>query len=583
MNEPDEPRPHGDVAPTSLVAAATVPHWPPLIPRAVDYPDCPVTAIPIGAARRYGDRTAFVDGDRRLTYAELLAHAERVAAALQSAGVGAGETVAVHLPNRLDYPVVYYGALLAGAVFSPANPMLPADQLAHQLDDCAAVVVIGDAAGRAARDAAVGSCPRLRLVIDLDGVVAPRSAGASAGTATPYPEWAASVPVARQPVPRAGGDLAHLAYTGGTTGRSKGVRLTQRNVVVNVVQTALWPSGALPELRGSGLELHQPPGAAELYPLTPGIGAVVNLAPWYHVMGNIGLLNAMVALGITVVIERRFEPRRYLEQCERWQVTMLAGAPPVFNSLLQVPDHRSFRLAQVRYVGSGAAPLPVTTIASLQEWLPAAVVAEGYGMTESTSGSVANPTARGALRKVGSVGVPHPDSAVLVAAPGGPPVPLARNAEGEVWLRGPQVMEGYHRQPGETAEVLVDGWLRTGDIGIVDDDGYLSIVDRAKDMLLYNGYNVYPRELEELLLTHPDVTAAAVVGEPHPIAGELPVAFVVARQGTAVDADAIVEFVAARVVPYKKLRRVEVVAELPVSAAGKVLRRELRQRLQRDE
>jgi long-chain acyl-CoA synthetase len=224
--------------------------------------------------------------------------------------------------------------------------------------------------------------------------------------------------------------------------------------------------------------------------------------------------------------------------------------------------------------------MPHEMINALQRRLPDAVIAEGYGLTEVTMGATLSPTWRSGVRKVGSVGVPAFDTEVKVVPPEGGEEPLPANTPGEVCIRGPQVMTGYHHRPEDTAAVLIEGWLHTGDVGVLDDDGYLSIVDRKKDMLLYKGYNIYPRELEELLMALPEVASAAVVGRRSAEAGELPVAFVVRAPGhDAVDPDGLREAVNAQVVPYKRLRELRFVDEIPVSAAGKVLKRALREQL----
>jgi long-chain acyl-CoA synthetase len=219
-------------------------------------------------------------------------------------------------------------------------------------------------------------------------------------------------------------------------------------------------------------------------------------------------------------------------------------------------------------------------INALRRRFPDAVIAEGYGLTEVTMGATLSPSFRSGLRKVGAVGVPVFDSEVKIVPAEGGEQALPTGTEGEVCIRGPQVMAGYHQRPEETAAVLVDGWLHTGDIGVLDEDGYLSIVDRKKDMLLYKGYNVYPRELEELLIAHPAVANAAVVGRRSDQVGELPVAFVVrAAGGTEIGSAELMEAVNARVLPYKRLRELRFVEQIPVSAAGKILKRELRKQL----
>jgi long-chain acyl-CoA synthetase len=266
-----------------------------------------------------------------------------------------------------------------------------------------------------------------------------------------------------------------------------------------------------------------------------------------------------------MTIHQRFDPGHYLHDVARYRATGIGGAPAIFVALLRHPDIDAVDLSSVRGISSGAAPLPVEVIEELKARFPDAVIGEGYGLTEVTMGATANPSWQSGVRKVGTVGVPVFDTEVTLV-------------DGEVCIRGPQVMRGYHNRPDATDDILVDGWLHSGDVGAIDDDGYLSIVDRKKDMLIYKGYNVYPRELEELLFQHPGVANAAVVGRYDVAVGDLPVAFVVLAEGEH-DADAVRAWVNERVVPYKKLREIHAVDQIPVSAAGKVLRRELRDRL----
>ncbi len=536
---------------------------PPGLSRSLDYPRVPPGAVLLGSARRWPDRVAWIDesAGRRLTYGEAAARAAQFANALRSHGIGRGDVVAVHAPNCIDYPIVYYGILLAGATFSPTNPLLPPDDLAFQLTDCGARVVvtwsIAAPAIAAVRDRipaeyVIGIATSEHVDVELEAFLA--------GQPTEAPPVDHDVDK----------DLAHLAYTGGTTGRSKGVEVPYRNVVVNSLQYACWGTGSVPVVdSGGGLVLDQI-GSEDEWPARLGEGIAINLTPWFHAMGTIGGLNVTTLLGATLVLHLRFDPGRYLEDAERFRITSMGGAPPIYVALLAHPDIDKRDLSSVLAISSGAAPLPVEVIEELYRRFPNARIGEGYGLTEVTMGATTNPSWRSGLRKVGTVGVPVFDTEIKLIE------------GGEVCIRGPQVMRGYHNRPDATAEVLDDdGWLRTGDIGVIDDDGYLTIVDRKKDMLIYKGYNVYPRELEEVLFQHPAVANAAVVGKRDVAVGELPVAFVVLRDPAA-DPQEVLGWVNSRVTPYKKLRDIRVVDAIPVSAAGKVLRRELREVVERD-
>ncbi|MFL6145859.1 MAG: class I adenylate-forming enzyme family protein [Labedaea sp.] len=513
-------------------------NWPPGFGPGLDYPEVPAWAILAGSARRYGDRIAFARNGVALSYAELADRAARLANGLIAQGVRPGDRVALRMPNCLEYPVAYYGVLLAGAVFVPLNPLLPEPAAAAQLADAGAVLT----------------------------VTAPDVPGLCEGRSSTPPRIDLDLY----------NDLAHLAYTGGTTGVSKGVRLPHRNVVVNALQYSCWATGSVPALDSDGGLYLDKIGPEQEWPVPLGGGVTINLTPWFHAMGTIAGLNVPILTGTTLVLHDRLDPAAYLADAERLRVTTIGGAPALFAALLAHPDISKRDLSSVRGIGSGAAPMPIEMSKRLYDLAPDAVISEGYGLTEVTMGATSGPSFRSGVRKIGTVGVPTFDTEIQVIAEDGAPVPTGER--GEVCIRGPQVMSGYHNRPEATAEVLVDGWLRTGDIGVLDDEGYLSIVDRKKDMLLYKGYNVYPRELEEILAAHDGVLAAAVVGRPDQAVGELPVAFVV-RARPDLSAAELMGAVNDQVVAYKRLREVYFVEQIPVSAAGKILKRELRDRL----
>jgi long-chain acyl-CoA synthetase len=496
-----------------------------------------VGAILAGSAHRFGPRAAVRHGGKEMSYRQLWQHACQFANALAERGIGRGDVVALRMPNCLAFAVSYYGILLAGATVVPVNPGLSAVQVAAQIADAGAVLTVtADDVPALCSDAAT-TPPR----VDID---------------TRH-------------------DLAHLAYTGGTTGQSKGVRLTHRNVLVNVVQHGCWHHGSLPALDGAGRLVLDQVGSEREWPVRLGTGSMINVMPWYHAMGTIAGLGVPVLAGMTINLLDQFDPCDYLAAAERHRVTYLAGAPTMYARLLDCPDIGIRDLSSVRAIGSGGAPLPVETIHELRRRFPDAVICEGYGLTEATMG-VSNPPANASqLHKPGTVGVAMFDTEIMITDGGSAPLPPGR--PGEVCVRGPQVMEGYHNRPAATDEVLVDGWLHTGDIGVLDGDGYLTIVDRAKDVVIYKGYNVYPRELEELLLAHPAVAAAAVVGRPDRVAGELPVAFVVPAGD--LDPKGLKAVINDKVAPYQRLREIHLADALPLSPAGKVLKRALREQL----
>lgn len=515
--------------------------WPVGLPRSLDYPAVPVGAILAGSARRFGTRTAFRHETDELSFAELWRRACRCANTLAGQGIGRGSHVAVRMPNCLAYPVAYYGVLLAGATVVPISPLLPEQQAAHQIWDADAAITL-TAADIAVLCANASDTPP-DVTVDVEH------------------------------------DLAHLAYTGGTTGASKGVRLTHRNVVVNIIQHGCWHHGCLPALDVDGGVVLDQVGSPDEWPVRLGSGILINLMPWYHAMGTIAGLNLSVLAGMTTVLHDRFDPATYLADAERNRVTYIGGAPTLFAGLLACSDVRARDLSSVRAIGSGGAPLATDMIDELRVLMPNAVLCEGYGLTELTMGATNPPANTSGLRKPGSVGVAIFDTEIKIVPTHGGEDPLPVGAQGEVCICGPQVMQGYHNQPDATASTLVNSWLHTGDIGTLDPDGYLTIVDRKKDMLIYQGYNVYPRELERLLLAHPAITAAAVVGRADHACGELPVAFVVTAPHHHISAHELMTAINHQVAPYQKLRELHFIERLPTSGAGKILKRQLRDKL----
>jgi long-chain acyl-CoA synthetase len=278
-----------------------------------------------------------------------------------------------------------------------------------------------------------------------------------------------------------------------------------------------------------------------------------------------------------MVVFPRFDPGQYLQAIEKYEASAIGGAPQLFIPLVNHPDFKKYDLSTIKMVSSGAAPLPVPVMEQMSKSFPG-IVKEGYGLTEVTMASNINPPSRQGL-KVGSVGLPLADTEIKIVDLDTGTKGLSPGEVGEVCIKGPQVMQGYWNKPEETKNVLRDSWVYTGDIGREDEDGYLYIVDRKKDMLIYKGYNVYPRDLEELMAKHPAVQQCAVIGKLDPEGGEIPVAFVVLKGGATATAGELLDYCAQNVAPYKKIRQVIFKKELPISGVGKVLKKELRKEL----
>lgn len=562
--------------------------WPEGWPKQLNYPNRPVHYFLEHTAERVPNRIAIHFGGMVLTYGELKTITDRFATALAALGVQKGERMAIHLPNCPQFAVAYYALLKIGAVFTPLSPLLSPKEAAHQLKDSGAKTlltldllypgiqgIMGETGVERVISTSIADC--------YNAIIAPIKPLGK----LPVPDTLDMAELIRdhQPQPPAVDfdvetDLAHLAYTGGTTGVSKGVMLTHRNVVCNTLQFGCWMSGAQIEIQeGEKVELVYPEGVDPLRdrPVAQDRETALVVVPWFHAMGTVGYLNNMVSGGTTMVVFPRFDTVEYLEAINKFSATTLGGAPQLFVPLVNHPGFDQYGLSGIKVIASGAAPLPVPILKQMKEHFSAGVVIEAYGLTECSMGASANPPIPERTR-AGSVGMPVFDTEIMVVHPEtGESLPPGE--EGEICIKGPQVMAGYWNRPDATAEVLKDGWLYTGDIGKEDADGYFYITDRKKDMIIYKGYNVYPREIEEVLYAHPAVELCAVLGKSDPTGGEIPVAFVKLKTGQAASAEDLMQHVNSQIAAYKKLRDVVFTDSIPVSPAGKVLKRELRDRL----
>ena len=502
------------------------------------------------SATRQPDRPAVVVGDRSLDYAALDDLARRFAGALGGLGLLPGERVALLVPNVPQFSVAYFGCHYAGAPVVPLNVLLSAEEIAFQLSDsgAAALVVWEDFAARAT-EAAV-RVPGCRHVVVARGDLGDLSAPAGAHNLTDL--VLSSEPVTSVP-PTAGDDTAVVLYTSGTTGRPKGAELTHDNVVSNATTCG-----------------------RQVFPLGSDTVALVAL-PLFHAFGQTVMHNAVLQAGGTLVLLPRWDPGRAFELIERHRVTFFGGVPTMYVSLLNHPSAATADVSSLRLCVSGGAPLPVELMAAVDRRFGVDVL-EGYGLSETSP--VATFNLPGRPKRPGSIGLPIPGVQLrLVDEDGG--VVTEPGTPGEIEVRGPNVMKGYLGDAEATAGAMHDGWFRTGDIGTRDADGYYRVVDRRKDMILRGGFNVYPREVEDVLHAHPAVVEAAVVGVPDARHGEEVVAFVVlaagARSaGTGPAAAGIRRLCRERLAAYKYPRRIEVVDRLPHGPTGKVLKRELR-------
>jgi long-chain acyl-CoA synthetase len=474
---------------------------------------------------QYPHRIALRHDNQALSYAELDDAAARFATFLAERGVRPGQPVGLMLANIPEFAICYYGVLRAGGVVMPMNPLLKRREVEHYLTDSGATTLIS-----------------AQLPVSADGA----AAAAGIELIGVDDEFAASVSSrAPQPtlVPRADDDVAVLLYTSGTTGRPKGAELTHANLRHNAALIATTLLGLTPD------------------------DIVMGCLPLFHVFGQSCGLNAALCSGASVTLIPRFSAEAALEAMRRDEVTVFEGVPTMFSALLGRQD-RAAEAATVRLAVSGGAALPVEVLREVEEIFGFPIL-EGYGLSETSPAVTFNHPDR--PRKPGSIGTPVRGVRVRLVDDNGADVPDGE--VGEIAIRGHNVMRGYHNQPEATRAAIPDGWFRTGDLAKVDEDGYYFIVDRKKDLIIRGGYNVYPREIEEVLYEHPAVAEAVVVGIPHPELGEEVGAAVVVRQPT--DPDDIRQFVRDRVAAYKYPRRIWFVDALPIGPTGKVLRRAL--------
>ncbi|WP_075661505.1 4-coumarate--CoA ligase family protein [Streptomyces acidiscabies] len=517
-----------------------------------EYADVPAVDLPIhdavlGRAAEFGALPALIDGTdgTTLSYEQLDRFHRRVAAGLADAGVRKGHVLALHSPNTVAFPIAFYAATRAGASVTTVHPQCTPEEFARQLRDSAArwIVTVSPLLETARRAAELAGgveeifvCDEARGHRSLIGMLA-----SQAPEPNPYID----------PVE----DVAALPYSSGTTGLPKGVMLTHRQIATNLAQ----------------LEPVMPSGPGD---------RILAILPFFHIYGLTALMNAPLRLGATVVVLPRFDLETFLAAVERHRITGLYVAPPIVLALAEHPAVERYDLSSLKYVISAAAPLAAGLAAACARRLNLPPVGQAYGMTELSPGTHVVPLDAMAAAPPGTVGKLIGGTRMRIVSLDDPGKDLGPGEAGELLFRGPQVMKGYLGHPDATAEMIdADGWLHTGDIGYADDAGWLYVVDRVKELIKYKGFQVAPAELEALLLTHPGIADAAVIGTYNDDGTEVPHAHVVRRPDAAgLSEGEVLMYVAERVAPYKRVRRVTFVDAVPRAASGKILRRELRER-----
>jgi long-chain acyl-CoA synthetase len=509
--------------------------------------------------RRRPDQPAVVLGDKRLTYKALDTWSNRIANGLAARGVGRGDHVALLCPNLPYFPAVYFGILKTGATVVPLNVLLKPREIAYHLRDSDATAIfcfegVPEFPMLDAAKAAVAVVPSCRHFIYL-----PREASVAReqdSDVIPLDRLTNGQPETFETAPTDPDDTAVILYTSGTTGQPKGAELTHLNMVMNAMTSAELCAGSHAE---------------------DGHHTTVITLPLFHATAQTAQMNSYLHLGGTLVLLPRFEPASLVESIVRERATHWIGVPTMYWSLIRYVREKNIDVTaaakNLRLVNSGGAPMPVELMKDFEQIFDVRIV-EGYGLSETAPVACFNHPDRPA--KPGTVG--QPVFSVDVRCVDDNDVPVPDGQPGEVVIRGHNVMKGYYKNPTATAEAMRGGWFHTGDIGVLDPEGYLSIVDRKKDMILRGGFSVYPRELEEVLLTHPAISLAAVVGVPDERLGEEVKAYVVKKPGAELTEDELRDWCKEQFAAYKYPRLIEFRMELPTTATGKILKRELRSR-----
>lgn len=538
----------------------------PGVPHTLDYPETDICSFAAAAGGASPDKTAVLFMGKRLTYAELFASVEKLAGALAARGVGQGDRVMLLMPNCPQFIISFYAVARLGAAVVLANPLNVERELIFKFQDSGAKVLI-------ALDLLSRRVNNVRAEADLDLIVY-----TSLADYLPFPlnllyplkrrldKKMPEVEIRRdgrtvrfKELLAQGGrppqtaiaptDMAALIYSGGTTGVSKGIMLSHRALVANASQVAAWGQ-VRPDDK------------------------LLAVLPLFHGFGMSVCMNTPLSRGGAVILLPRFDAGELVRTVAKYKPTLFAGVPTMFIAIKELADIDRYDLTSLRGIFVGAAPLPLAVMHEFAQRTGAELI-EGYGLTEAVTAVSCNPFQ--GTKKPGTIGIPFPDVEwrIMDLAQGEKEMP--RGEAGELVIRCPELMTGYLNQPELTARTLRDGWLYTGDIGVMDEQGYVTIVDRKKDLVIVSGFNVFPSEIDEVLHQHPQVAEAVAVGLPHPRKGEYIKAYVVAKAGQRIEPQDVIEFCKKNLSAYMVPKEVEVRAELPKSMIGKVLRRSLRE------
>lgn len=518
----------------------------------LEYPEITLYEQIRRAATENQELIALVFMGTEISYRRMLENIDRMAAALADLGVGKGDRVALMLPNCPQYVYTYYACMKLGAIVVQMNPLYVAAEVEFILRDSGAKIFVGV-------DAVIDSFLQVRHKVDLEQVIIVRLLWSEVeGENLWYDDLLKKYPP-RSPVAQIDPkeDVAVFQYTAGTTGRPRAAMLTHYNLVANVTQIKEWLK--------DWIKLNFAEKGRQHY----GLG----ILPLFHSYGMTCVMNTGLVLPSAQVLLPRFDVEELLNAIVKYRPALFPAVPTIYTAVANHPSLESFDIhGIVEICNSGAAPMPLEVMSRFERDTGSKML-EGYGLSEASPVTHCNPLT--GERKPGSVGLPYPDTDCKIVDLVDGVTEMEVGREGELLIKGPQVMKGYWNRPEENAEVLRDGWLYTGDIARMDEDGYFYIVDRKKDMVIVGGYNVFPREVDEVLFEHPKIAEAVTAGVPDKYYGEVMKAYVVLQEGEAAVEEEIIEFCARRLARYKLPRQVEFRRELPKSAVGKILRREL--------
>lgn len=503
----------------------------------------------------YPNNVALKTKNQKWTYQEIDAQTNVIAKGLKKLGIGKGDRVSILMPNSPYFVLGYFGIVKLGAVTVPVNVMFKEQEIAHLLNDSGAVALYTVPAFVPLIQSIASELPSLKSIIVVDTIDSPSDKNTDTFD---NQEDSKFIIASLREILNSGeeelnlnyevkdNDTASFLYTSGTTGRPKGAMLTHRNLVYNAYQARL---------------------STEL----KSLDVALCVLPMFHSFAWTTSVLMPLSAGASVIIMDSFMPQPFLKTVVEEKVTFITAVPTMFTMLLQVPDISPQHFSNVRLAYSGGASLPGEVLKKFNEKLGLKII-EGYGLSECSPVCTANPC--NGICKAGSIGKPLQDIECKIIDEDGNQVPV--NTPGELLFRGPNIMKGYFNMPEETAKVLKDGWLHTGDIGYMDEEGYLYIVDRKKDLIIAGGLNVYPREIEEVLYSHPKVAEAAVIGMPDPLRGEIIKAFIALKNGESATSREFIKYCQERLANYKLPKVVEFVDSLPKNSTGKILKRALK-------